>query len=106
VLGFDPVQSKVVSKLYANGMVRLRAVAVGVDDTVYAANPVAEEIHMPDPDVNERISALVGWGIFGSPQGLVPIPGTRLFIVSYHGYGLAVLDIGKGDFWRITGGKS
>ena len=102
-LGFDPRQGKVVRKLYANGMVPLGDIAVGEDGLVYAANPLAGEIHFSDPDRDEGFRALVGQGIFRSPQGMVPVPDTNLLIVSDYGYGLAALDRSNGKVWRITG---
>jgi len=105
VLGYDPAQGRVVKTLYANGQVPLGDIAVGADGALYAANPVAGEIHRANPDSDDGFSALVGHGIFRSPQGMVPVPGTRLLIVSDYGYGLAALDMGNGKLWRVTGGK-
>lgn len=102
-LGFDPQQGRVVRKLYANGMVPLGDIAVGDDGLIYAANPLAGEIHFADPEKDEGFRALVGQGIFRSPQGMVPVPGSNLLIVSDYGYGLAALDRSSGKVWRITG---
>jgi hypothetical protein len=101
-LGFDPAQGKVVRTLYANGFVPLGDIAVGDDGRIFAANPVAGEIHYADPATEEGFRALVGAGVFRSPQGMVKVPGRNRLIVSDYGYGLAVLDWDSGKLWRIT----
>ena len=101
-LGFDPGQGKVVRTLYANGEVPLGDIAVGDDGRVFAANPLAGEIHYADPSTEEGFRALVGAGVFRSPQGMVKVPGRNRLIVSDYRYGLAALDWDSGKVWRIA----
>lgn len=106
-LGLDPATGKVAKTLYANGFVPLGDISVGDDGRIFAANPVAGEIHYADPDTEEGFRALVGAGVFRSPQGMVKVPGQNRLIVSDYNYGLAMLDWDSGKVWRIgttTGG--
>ncbi|UIP05674.1 hypothetical protein LY632_08095 [Erythrobacter sp. SDW2] len=100
-LGFDPATGRVARTLYANGFVPLGDIAVGDDGRVFAANPVAGEIHYADPDSEEGFRALVGAGVFRSPQGMVKVPEQNRLIVSDYSYGLAMLDWDSGKLWRI-----
>lgn len=101
-IGFDPRQGKAVRTLYANGMVPLGDIALGDDGRVFAANPLAGEIHYADPATEEGFRALVGAGVFRSPQGMVKVPGRNGLIVSDYSYGLAALDWDSGKVWRIA----
>lgn len=100
-LGFDPQTGKVAKTLYANGLVPLGDIAVGDDGRVFAANPIAGEIHYADPDTEDGFRALVGSGVFRSPQGMVKVPGRNRLIISDFTYGLAMLDWDSGKVWRI-----
>lgn len=104
LLGFDPAQGKAVRTLYANGMVALGDVAVGDDGTVYAADPEQGIIHTAAAG-DEGLRALVGQGVFRSPQGMVAVPGKKLLIVSDYRYGLAALDTATGKVSRIASAK-
>ena len=101
-LGFDPGQRKVVRTLYANGEVPLGDIAVGDDGRVFAANPLAGEIHYADPSTEDGFRALVGAGVFRSPQGMVKVPERNRLIVSDYRYGLAALDWDSGKVRRIV----
>jgi hypothetical protein len=103
LLGFDPKTGTVERRLYANGSSALGDVAVGIDGTVYVSDPEQGIIHYAPPR-GSALRALVGPGVFRSPQGMVAIPYTDLLIVSDYRYGLAVLDTENGRVRRITGG--
>lgn len=100
-LAIDPAGGAIVRRLYANGMVPLGDLAVGDDGRVFAANPLAGEIHYADPQTEQGFRALVGKGVFRSPQGMVKVPGRNRLIVSDYSYGLAVVDWDSGKVWRI-----
>lgn len=100
-LGFDPTTGTVKRTLYANGFVPLGDIAVGDDGRIFAANPVAGEIHYADPDTEDGFGALVGAGVFRSPQGMVKVPGQNRLIISDYSYGLAMLDWDSGKVTRV-----
>lgn len=104
VLGFDPVQGKIVGVLYANGMTTLGDVAVGDGSAVYVSDPVDGIIHYAVPG-DQGLHALVGPGVFRSPQGMVAVPGKKLLIVSDYRYGLAAFDVEAGKAFRIASAK-
>lgn len=97
----DPVQGKVVKTLYANGAVPLGDIALGDDGQLFASNPLAGEIHSANPDSDQGFRALIGAGVFRSPQGMVKVPGRNRLIVSDYRYGLAAVDWDSGKVWRI-----
>ncbi len=103
VLGFDPKTGTIERRLYANGSAALGDVAVGIDGTVYVSDPEQGIIHYAPPRAT-ALRALVGPGVFRSPQGMVAIPYTDLLIVSDYRYGLAALDTENGRVRRIAGG--
>lgn len=100
-LGFDPATGTVKRTLYANGFVPLGDITVGDDGRIFAANPVAGEIHYADPDTEEGFRALIGAGVFRSPQGMVKVPGRNRLLVSDYSYGLAAIDWDSGKVWQI-----
>jgi hypothetical protein len=104
LLAFDPAAGQVVRKLYANGMVALGDVAVGDDGTVYVADPIEGVIHYARPG-DDGLRALVGSGVFRSPQGMVAVPGGKLLLVSDYRYGLAAVDTQSGKVSRIASAK-
>lgn len=103
LLGFDPESGTIERRLFANGMTALGDVAVGIDGTIYVSDPEQGIIHYAAPRAT-GLRALVGPGVFRSPQGMVAVPYTDLLIVSDYRYGLAVLDTEDGRVRRITGG--
>lgn len=104
LLGFDPATGQVVRRLYANGMVALGDVAVGDDGTVYVADPIEGVIHYARPG-DDGLRALVGAGVFRSPQGMVAVPGGKLLIVSDYRYGLAAVDTQSGKVSRFASAR-
>lgn len=98
----DADHGKVLKTLYANGAVPLGDIALGDDGQLFVANPLAGEIHSANPDTDQGFRALVGAGVFRSPQGMVKVPGRNRLIVSDYRYGLAALDWDTGRVWRIS----
>lgn len=75
--------------------------AVGLDGTVYASDPVGGGVYRASPSAAE-LSALVGPGALRSPQGLaVSADGARLYVSDYR-YGLAVIDLVSGARTRLS----
>jgi hypothetical protein len=103
LLGFDPETGRIERRLHANGMGALGDVTVGIDGTVYVSDPEQGIIHYAPPRAT-ALRALVGPGVFRSPQGMVAVPYSDLLIVSDYRYGLAVLDTENGRVRRLTGG--
>lgn len=101
LLGFDPVTGRVERRLHANGMGSLGDVAVGKDGTLYVSDPEQGIIHYAKPGAT-GLRALVGPGVFRSPQGMAAIPYSDLLIVSDYAYGLALLDTEDGRVRRIV----
>lgn len=73
-------------------------IAVGVDGTVYASDPVSGAVYRAAPGAS-ALTVLVPPGTFRSPQGLVAWPDGGL-LVSDYGYGLALVDA-AGKAWRV-----
>lgn len=104
LLGFDPATGKVVRRRRANGMVALGDIAVGDDGTVYVADSIEGIVHYAPP-AEEGLRALIGQGVFRSPQGMVAVPQRNLLIVSDYRYGLAAVDTRTGKVSRIVSAK-
>lgn len=101
LIAIDPVTGHEKRRLAAPPGGTPSDLAVDAAGTVYASDPLSGAVYTARADANE-LQALVAPGTFRSPQGIVPLPGTSLVVVSDYGYGLALIDTATGAVNRIA----
>lgn len=100
VIAIDPASGREQRRIAAPDGASPSDLAVATDGTVYASDPVSGAVYVVRVGEGE-LETLVAPGTFRSPQGIVPLQGTSLIVVSDYGYGLALVDVATRTVHRL-----